>query len=217
MAYRFVRQRVRLKINVDQKDNALEDAITGNPIRFARNAAVQFEVGLFWGGELVDGSNIAAASLTIKPASNRQSAAELHQTIGPESMNRNLTQAEWDAGTSQHFTFVFASTATGIGTGNESSHWLVVHGITDDAALDIDVFGAGACAVFDAGIALATSPSVPAEGGVTLAQIQALLQGYAKLIMDPGQTLTIPNESNTVRRVIGIDDNGVPFDRIESV
>lgn len=216
MSYRFTRQRVRIEVDVSQKDAAIVDRITGRTPRFARSAAVQFEVALMFAGELVDITNISAATLTIKPAANRDDDAEMTQTVGVDSMNTALTLAEWQSGAQgkEHFRFTFASTATGIGTGNESNHWLVLHGLTTDDAVDVDVFGAGSLTVFNAGIAGSTSPTPDPEGGVTLSQLTALLQNYMPRVMPNGATLVLPNNVGA-KRILGLDDEGNRIDSIE--
>lgn len=216
MSYRFTRQRVRIEVDVSQKDAAIVDRITGRTPRFARSAAVQFEVALMFAGELVDITNISAATLTIKPATNRDDDAEMTQTIGLSAMNPQLTLAQWQAGAegNEHFRFTFASTETGIGSGNESNHWLVLHGLTTDNAVDVDVFGAGALQVFNAGITGVTSPTPDPEGGVTLSQLTALLQNYMPRVMPNGATLVLPNNAGA-KRILGLDDEGNRIDSIE--
>jgi hypothetical protein len=216
MSYRFTRQRVRIEVDVSQKDAAIFDRITGRTPRFARSAAVQFEVALLFAGELVDISNISAAQLTVKPATNRSGTAEMNMTIGVADMNPQLTLADWQSGAEgkEHFRFTFASGLTGIGTGDLSSHWLVLHGLTSDDALDVDVFGAGPMEVFNAGIAGVTSPAPAAEGGITLSQATALLANYLPRVLPNGTTLMLPNNRGA-KRILGLDDDGNRIDSIE--
>jgi hypothetical protein len=205
MSYRFTGQRIRVEVNIDAKDAAIKERSTGTVPKFARGAQLIVDVALISNSELVDISNISAATLTIKDSASRSGTKQAEKVIGPTSMNKGLALADWEAGgeTAYHFRFAFTSGEMGIGTGNTANHWAAFHGLTTD----VDVFGGGTIQSFDAGIAASTSPEVPVEDGVTLSQVNALMQDFMRKNGLPGEMLTLRSPDGAHRLIVGIDND----------
>lgn len=216
MAYRFTRQRVRLGIDVGVKRGlgALQDRITGEGGQFARSAGVQFEIALLYNNQVIDISNVLDAVLEIKATNDPDAALAMTKTIGAASMNRGLTDAEWETGEASkcHFLFTFSSTEAAesvFGTpADTEDHWLVLWGHTDDDSVDKDVFGVGSIKTFDAGISGAVVSPPAAEGGVTLTQLGAMMQDFIKRVNEPGVSITLVSQATQQRVKLYADDNG---------
>lgn len=218
MSYRFTRQRVRLAVDIGNKSGrgAIVDAITGGRPKFARAAGLQIEVTLLYNGAVIDISNIPSATCTIKSGEDPDDSTAMTRTIGPERMNRGITDDEWLTGEADkcHFLFVFSSSETADGVfgtpTDEDTHWLVLSGLTDDDGVDVDVFGVGLIDSFDAGLSAVGAPP-GGETAATMAQITALLQDYIKKINEPGVTVTFVSPTTGRRVKFGAADTGDPI------
>jgi hypothetical protein len=206
MAYRFTRQRVRLAIDLASKKVVdLSDAVSGDPAIFARAAALQIEVGLFYNAQIIDISNIVSASIAIKSAEDPDDAVAMTKTIGPNAMNKGLTQTEWETQEADkaHFIFTWLSTETADGAfgtpADTAKHWLVLSGLTDDDQLDADLFGCGKISSYDAGLSALGAPPA-GQTAASMEQITAALQDFVKKVNEPGVTITLVS-GVTQRRV----------------
>lgn len=216
MAYRFLRQRVRVAVDLALKKGpgAIVDVISGESARFARGAAVQIEVGLLYNGKIIDISNISAVTCEIKQINDPDATLAMTKTIGSTSMNPALTDADWATGEADkaHFAFTWLSTETVdsvFGTPAKSQDaWLVLWGFTNDAGADKDVFGVGTVNTFDAGVSGSVVAPPASQNGITLDQLSAYLQDYLKKINDPGVTCTFVSPTTQKRVKLGADDNG---------
>lgn len=216
MAYRFVRPRVRIKVDTSIKygAGAFKNVIDAGLLQFARASSVQFEIGLFYRDTLVDISNIASATMEIHQTSLGSSSLAMTKTISAAGMRVGLTQDEWDSGEPDkcHFLFSWLSTETPdsvFGTpGETQQHLCSLWGYSTDATVDVDSFAAATIQSFNAGI-MGTTVSPPVSGtGVTMEQLQSVLGSFAKLVNDPNVVIVMQSPDGTKRRIIGVDNNG---------
>lgn len=216
MAYRFTRQRIRVKVDVNLKtgQGAITDAISGDVPKFARGAALQIEVGLFFADTILDASNISAATCVIKSGTDPDDSVAMTKTIGPTGMNRGLTLEDWDTGEADkaHLIFLFtaAETADGVfGTPEDTAqHWIVLSGLTDDDGTDTDVFGFGSSIKsFDAGLTTLGAPPA-GQTAASMEQITAALQDFVKKVGSPGDTITLVSGATRRQVKLAATDDG---------
>jgi hypothetical protein len=215
MPAQFVRTRIRCVVDISKRTTKFKDKSGQVPAAF-RGTGMQFELAFFYGNELVDISNFSSVSITVKAATALTGAALMTKTVGADNLNATLTREQWDAGTDQHVIVKFASTETAIGDGGaDVDYHLVVHGLTTDDAIDNDTFGISTLKLIEDGTNNAESPLPAGPVAMSRDEVLALLQGYQKVIADPGQTQTFRSPSDTYRRIIGINDTRDPIDIIE--
>lgn len=212
MAFRISRQRVRVKVDTNLKtgSGSILDAISGGLPKFARGAALQIEVGLFFADQVLDISDITAATCVIKAAAAVGGADAMTQTIGVNAMNKALTDEEWATGEAGkcHFLFTFSSAETADGVfgspSGEVTHWINFNGLTDDRVL----FGFGPyIQTHDAGFIQLGAPPA-GQTAVSVAEMEAKLQSFVKKIGDPGDTITLVSPTGVGRAKLAADEAG---------
>lgn len=124
-------KRVRVKVNADLWNNFLNVLDNASP-RVYRGNDTQFEIGIFYGDELIDASNIALLTLSIWNAARTTRYAT--QTITAEDITAVPASAGWTDGTAQHAVIQFSAEemnwALPAGQLTENCH-IVLSGVTD--------------------------------------------------------------------------------------
>jgi hypothetical protein len=115
------RQRIRIAVDLAQQ-GTLVDQITGGIPSLVRGADIQFELGFFLNGALIDITSWATMTVNFMDI-NGQNGPILTQAVagtasylpeGGVAWNTGLTINNWSAGTDQHCIVVFTGAATNI-------------------------------------------------------------------------------------------------------
>lgn len=136
-------------------------------------------------------------------------------TLGSTTaLNPTMTHAEWTAGTAAHGVITLLGTTLTIAAGEYDA---TVKGFTTDDPADTDVFGYSDLTVIEAGATATTNPLAEGETPATIEELRAIMTGYRKVIGLPGQEDVLVSDNGHWRRVVGVDNNGDPVDRIEEI
>src|SRR4051812_46824730 len=111
---RFVKTRIRCKVQPSKTGELFLTTFGSSPTAF-KAAGMQFELGFFdIDGALMDVSNIASITLTVKPDGTPSELAEMNKSVVAPNINNGLTLPAWDAGTDQHAVISFLGSETNI-------------------------------------------------------------------------------------------------------
>ena len=116
-----LRQRIRLAVDITEQ-GSLFDLISQSVPTIPRNTDVQFELGFFNNGVLLDITQWSAVTINGTPKSDTATAPVISETAGVNSVlpeggscwNVGLTLAQWQAGTAQHVTVIAPASDTDI-------------------------------------------------------------------------------------------------------
>jgi hypothetical protein len=128
----LTRKRIRLQVFADQ-DSAIKDYLTGATPVLWRGNDVQIELGIFFGAEVVDVTNIASVTVEAKESQTSPTSPVISKLV--DDLNAALTLATWQDGTGAHAVIPLTATETNIDLDGaaEKSFWLTVSAITTDA------------------------------------------------------------------------------------
>ena len=125
--------RLRLRVDVEQKTGA-SDALRGaTPIAW-RSADIVFETALFFHGEVVDVSNLAALTIEIKaPGANNTAPDAADDPLASKTVtafDNSLAAATWTDLSKQHVTVAFTAEEMNFALGGRQYQWMVVSLLT---------------------------------------------------------------------------------------
>jgi hypothetical protein len=150
----FPRERIRLQVDTDEKagTSAIKDAITGQSPDCWKGTNVQFELGLFFGGLLIDIGNIQTLTMTAKDIGNKTGDKVLEVSISAAAMDATLTEEAWTNGTGQHAKLTFSAEEMNLDLNGQDYRelWLMIHGVSTTG--DRLAFGAARLRVYETGI-----------------------------------------------------------------
>ena len=155
------RARIRLEADAakNTENDAMKDVLWNATPHLWRGNDVQFEIGLFVAGTIVDDvNNIESLTVEVRPSSDRTGTPVMTKTLQAGDLNSPPTQAEWDTqdATKCHALVVFTGDETNVnlGTATSVAYWLTVSVVTTDSpgrditvgfsTLTIEEDGAGA-------------------------------------------------------------------------
>lgn len=129
-APKLITKRIRLKVDADKWNNAVDVLASGTPQMYRGNDC-QFEIGIFWNSVLIDASNFAVISLSIYTVDRKTRKAT--KTISATEITANPPAADWTANTAQHAILSFTAVEMNwpLTSGTSETFFLVVDGITD--------------------------------------------------------------------------------------
>lgn len=190
----------------------LFDTVGGTSPTVFRATGVRFAFSFFDsdGTTLLDVSNIASLTLFAKTQNSPASSPIILKTVSV--FNSALTRDLYDAGNDHAQIDFTASEMAALSAGKFD---LTLSGHTTDDILDDDVFGMSLLTVKDAGISNLTSPPAGTSPAVTLEQLQGILGSYAKKIGNAGETITLVSPDGTIKRILGVGNDGSRSDDIQ--
>jgi hypothetical protein len=125
-------QRIRLKVTPTAR-TPLVDAFDNQTPRIWRGNDIQVEIGLFTAaGAVEDISNLASLTVEVDTSQTSTGSPLMTKTVLLAAMDQTLDAASWADYSKQHATVEFSATETNLslGTDNQKTYWLVVHGVT---------------------------------------------------------------------------------------
>src|SRR5437868_1627239 len=124
----YIKDRIRVAIDVTKKGQPLVDLITGAAMKFWRGEAVQFELAFFYGDDLIDVSGWSSMTLDVRDFATRSGLDFMSATIGAAQFNAALTVEQWEAGEAAHVIIPFSGslTALDLGNGVTRDFWLAL-------------------------------------------------------------------------------------------
>ncbi len=155
MPVSYPKRRVRIKLDVSNPDTTMIDVLTGASPKLWRGRDVRFEIGVFYGEDVIDVSAWELFSLSIKPVTDRGGAALASKSTS--DINAALTADDWEDQTSQHFVIEFTADEMLLDMdGNDDKQfWAVIPGTSVEGASE--TFGCGAMTLVDDGTTGGTS------------------------------------------------------------
>jgi hypothetical protein len=141
--------------------------------QFWRGNDVQFEIGVFFAGALMDVSNLASLTVEIRAivdgaAPDPSTTPLMGATVS--SFDNTTTLTTWQSGANQHAVVAFTAAQSNIVAGPA---WLSIFVITNDDPGHVITLCAGPIGVREDGSGLATTPEPATETYYTAAQSDA--------------------------------------------
>ena len=200
--------RIRLACKQDNTTQVV-NVYTGDRPLIHRARGVQFELGMFFGATLLNIQDVATVTLEIKTSTAVTSAPLATKSVSAIDFNAALTQDQWDNYLSQHVLVEFESAETGFdmtaAVNNLLPLWLVISAVMTNGNR-IPIVAGLINMLEDGG---ATSADIPVAGDpayYTAAEVNALLNGQAKLINDAGATFTLRSPNGQYSRTLTVTD-----------
>jgi hypothetical protein len=214
----FSKTRLRMKV-IPSKPELNEGiaCVSQTGLKFKSAVGFQLEVALFDYNETAayDVDNITSVTHVIytRAAWDAGTFSAPYLTRVHEGPFTNFTDAEWNAGSKQHFTIGFTATQAALEPGN---YVMVFFGNTDDPDSPIDFAVAAELEVLKSGIPTAFVD--PDTQDALLAELKKFVLAQMGDVIRPvnarGVTITLTSQNNQHTRVIGIDDDNNPIDNI---
>jgi len=206
----FARTILRAKVYPYRVGEQWKLATGRTPILY-RGAGVDFWFS-FWesSSQLLNVSNVSDVALLVKEK-NDTTWYVLGSTT---DIDPSLTESDWDAGSKAHAVLTILGADLTLAAGTYDA---TIRAHTTDDPVDVDVFGISTIEIRDVGVTSTPASPPPGETAATLEDLQAMMSGYLKTPLKPGQTIAYVSPDGQWRRIVGIDDNGQPIDYIESV
>ena len=153
-------QKVRLSIDM-KEENGIQDALTGRDPFFFRGSDIQFELGFFFGDDLVDMTNVASVTIVIKSTLLTGTAAQMTKTNA--TVDLTLASATWIDGTKQHVKTQFTDAETNLDLSSAASglFWLSVYMTTTTG----EIVTAGVARIKVVEDAVPTDGDLPIQAG----------------------------------------------------
>lgn len=171
--------RIRLRVDADQK-TAAKDALRGATPILWRSSDVVLEVGLFFGGAVVDVATLAALTLEIKaPGANNTAPAIDAAPLASKTVtafDATLDAATWLDLSKQHASVAFTGTEMSFDLGGLRYQWLVISLLT--TAGKVLTVAAGLVDIREAGYDSAGTAPVLTSSAYTKAEARALFGSY---------------------------------------
>ena len=125
------RKRIRLQVFTDQ-DGPVKDFLTGATPVCWRGNDLQVELGLFFGPEVVDVSNLSTVTIEAKWSQTSEAPAAISKTIS--DFDSTVTASTWIDLTRQHAVVPLTAAETNIDLGGaaEKSLWLTISAVTSE-------------------------------------------------------------------------------------
>jgi hypothetical protein len=209
--------RIRLRVDADQK-TAAQDALRGATPILWRSADVMLEVGLFYNGEVLDVSNLAALTLEIKTpgaggtAADPEAAPLASKTV--TAFDATLTAGTWADLSKQHASVGFSATEMNFALSGLAAQWLVVSLLTT-AGKTITV-AAGLVTVREDGYDSAGTAPVLDGSAYTKAELLALLGTAAARDVGSGagNVLSVETPESGINRISISGETEIYFDTL---
>jgi len=186
---------MRLAVDVTGA-NPLIDKLTSGTPRIPRGTDLQLQLAFFRGTTLLALSDIASVTVELRDAATRL-IASVSKTVAAAAFEI-CDDTTWADDSAQQVSVALAPADTNLGTGLESSHWLVISVITTDGK--VNTCAGTNITIWEDGTGAGTTD--PPEGVTyyTAAEVLALLD--AKLNFATGKRLAIDTDGNiTVEEV----------------
>ena len=131
MPQQLTRKRIRLQVLADQ-DGPVKDYLTGATPTLWRGNDVQIELGLFFGADVVNVSNISSITLEAKASQTTSDAPVIAQTV--DVLDNTLTASTWTDRSKQHALIALTAAETNLDLDGavEKSYWLTISAITTE-------------------------------------------------------------------------------------
>ncbi len=188
----LTRQRIRIAGDAARTDGPRDLQSNATPV-FWRGNDLQFEIGVFNNGVLMEVSNLASITVEIKGLSSKGTAPDpgavalMSKTVGAGSLNNALLLADWNSGIDQHAVVAFTGGESNIAA---SRLWLAVWATTNDSPGRNLTLAAGLIEAAEDGVGLATTPSPPQEVFYTAVQSDARFAQVGQNLADLGDAPT---------------------------
>lgn len=154
MAQQFPRERIRLDVDISAGagSQALTNQITKSSPKIWKATAKQFELGFFFGEELMDISDILTITITGKLDSIHNGPNLFTETIGTDKINTLLTIDQWNNMASQHAVIEFTAQEMDVEMNNSNTLtlWLIITGTNTDG--EPVIFGSSTAQIVETGV-----------------------------------------------------------------
>lgn len=126
------RQRLRFTGNILEFDTSITNVITSQAIKAWCGKAAQIEIAHYYGTTLAAISNFDFVTVCIKAGSSSKIPAPTDPVLAQDivaaaAFDTTVTDADWKAGTKQHFLFNFSDEEMGQAPG---TYWIEVYATT---------------------------------------------------------------------------------------
>jgi hypothetical protein len=124
---------IRLQLD-GSKSGHFKDVLTGQPPFGWNGNNHQFQLGVQYGKALRDVSNLDAITLEVRDFDNPAGTIFFSGTVAYANINRDLTLADWQAGTDQHAVIdvPWQDAVFDLGGAKSKKYWIVVSALTTD-------------------------------------------------------------------------------------
>lgn len=166
------RKRIRLLCNI-ATTNGPQDAVSGRQPAFWNGNDVQFEIGVFYGDQVQDISELTACTVQILTAVGGDLLAQT--TVDVSAMNNTLTASTWNAKTAQHITVPFTSDQMNIDLGElaKLDVWIIIAAQTSHSPARRLTLAAGLITCMQDGLDEGGTPPDPEAEYYTSAEADA--------------------------------------------
>ncbi|MDR2735755.1 MAG: hypothetical protein LBB20_02880 [Puniceicoccales bacterium] len=174
-----------LRLGIDTETFCLPvDVNRKEMVQFWKSNDMEFQLGLFANGTLVDVSNIDKICLAVKVLSSDGTTVDSGNQVlmygETSSLDNSVTPESWANGTAQHAVIDFSENETSLAA---DDYWLSLWVITKPDAKTVTVC-AGKIRVIDGGNSDTIIPPPPLESYYTAAECDAIFMNRSKNLLD---------------------------------
>lgn len=148
----YLRQRIRIRALVPAKE-APTDESNGETPSFWRNSRLAVEMAFDKDGTFVDVADYDSITLVVRATRDPTSTKHMECVVAAASLNSDLTEEQWAAGTAQNVSFEFTSDETNISAdGTTKTLWMGVYALPTVAGAEPITLCAGPIIVMEDGV-----------------------------------------------------------------
>jgi hypothetical protein len=152
-----------------------KDAKTSQVPKLWRGNDVQFEIGVFYGNDIMSIEDLA--SMTLQVRDGRTGTVQMSKTIDAADMDNTLDADTWEDESKQHalISFTGAETSLSLGSSGETSKdlWMVVAAQTTNTPAREITLAAGTFTIEEDGYGTGDTPPTPEDDYYTQAESDA--------------------------------------------
>lgn len=200
---------IRVKLITDKISDDGSGFVIGSQVgayNLWNGCGVRIQCALFEpdGVTLRDPSNISSVTHVIRRSTN---SYMLQVLPAPSGGFPQITAAQWNDGSGQHFEFDFSDVDTALVAATDYA--AVIFGNTNDPLAAVDFVCKRPLTILDSGIPSSFTAAADAAAflAAQLKLITAALAAYAKINNDPGVVITTQSSDGKVKRPFGITND----------